>query len=676
MKKQPIKGKPIPCFKRWLRKNYAVFASLHRQVTIGVLAIGMSILVLAAEEAAAQTDTVFVFGNTRIDEVEVVGTKQSPSRSILPQTSVFNRSVEAAAPLSTLEEALRVSPTIDVRERSGKGTQADISIRGGSADQTMVMLNGINFTDARTGHQSHALPIDLDCISGIELVEGISGVGAYSGAVNIRTQPLYPTYLRLMLESGQHGYFYANLSGAVTRNRFSLFAAGSFRRSDGYTYNTDFRNANGYLRMTYDAKKAGFFDFQAGVQGRRFGSNGFYAAYNREQFEQTSTALGSLRWVKDFGRVRLNADVSYRKNFDRYEWYRGTPTNYHNTDNAGAELWGDVHWCAGVTSIGGDYMYHHIFSSNLGEMMSSPRGYYKREQSRHVGNAWLRHVKHWVHFEIAGSAGISFTPYGNSALWALTGAYRTGAWRVDAGAEQSMRLPTFTDLYYTSAAQINNLDLVPERAITYHIGTSYTHGKWHAKAQLFYRDGRNVIDWVWREQIEIDGEMFYNKWHSEQQSRLGTFGAEVSGGYQADKGVLRRATLSYCYMDTSKLKKDVTTSSVLDYMRHKLSASVEIRPVDELSVALTGTLYDRNGAYTDYLRDATGNLIYDEAGRMQTALRDFKPYFLLDARIRYEIGTVAVHIDLSNITDTRYCDFGGLRRPGFWLTGGVTFTIK
>ena len=524
MKKQPIHGKPIPCFKRWLRANYAVFASLHRQVTIGVLAIGMSILVLAAEEAAAQTDTVFVFGNTRIDEVEVVGTKQSPSRSILPQTPLFNRSVEVAAPLSTMEEALRLSPSIDVRERSGKGTQADISIRGGSADQTMMMLNGINFTDARTGHQSHALPIDLDCISGIELIDGSSGVGKYAGAGNVCTRPLYPTYLRLMLESGQHGYFYSNLSGAITRDRFSLFAAGSFRRSDGYTYNTDFRNANGFLRMTYDARKAGFFDFQAGVQGRRFGSNGFYAAYNRDQFEQTSTALGSLRWVKDWGRVRLTADASYRKNFDRYEWHRGTPTNYHNTDNVGVELWSDVRWLAGITSLGGDYMYHHIFSSNLGEIMTSPRGHYKRAKSRHVGNLWLRHVKQWTHFDIAGSAGVSFTPYGTSALWALTGAYRTGGWHIDAGAEQSMRLPTFTDLYYTSAAQINNLDLVPERAITYHIGASYARERWHAKAQLFYRDGRNVIDWVWRDELEIGGQVLYNKWHSEQQSRLGTFG--------------------------------------------------------------------------------------------------------------------------------------------------------
>ena len=133
-----------------MRTNYAVFASLHRQVMIGVLAVGMSILLLTAEEAAAQTDTVFVFGNTRIDDVEIVGTKQSPSRSILPQTRVFDRAADAAAPLPTLEEALRINPSVDIRERSGKGAQADISIRGGSFDQTMLMLNGINFTDART----------------------------------------------------------------------------------------------------------------------------------------------------------------------------------------------------------------------------------------------------------------------------------------------------------------------------------------------------------------------------------------------------------------------------------------------------------------------------------------------------------------------------------------------
>ena len=96
----------------------------------------------------------------RIEPVGVTGTRLSPSRSIQSQTPVFDRGTEAAAPFQTLEDALRLSPSIDIRERSGKGVQADISIRGGSPDQTMMLLNGINFTDARTGHQTHSLPID------------------------------------------------------------------------------------------------------------------------------------------------------------------------------------------------------------------------------------------------------------------------------------------------------------------------------------------------------------------------------------------------------------------------------------------------------------------------------------------------------------------------------------
>ena len=170
-------------------------------------------------------------------------------------------------------------------------------IRGGSFDQTMVMLNGINFTDARTGHQSHSLPIDIDCIAGIDLIDGVSGVGAYAGALNIRTMPLKSRYLRIEAAGGGDGYAYGNLSGAVTKGRFSLFAAGSYRRSDGYIHNTDFENYNGYLRMNYDSEKAGFFDFQAGYQNRSFGSNGFYAAYNPDQFEHTSTVLSSLRCI-------------------------------------------------------------------------------------------------------------------------------------------------------------------------------------------------------------------------------------------------------------------------------------------------------------------------------------------------------------------------------------------
>lgn len=206
---------PRSCrWSRWSRNSWAAFASLHRCVTIGVLAVGMSILLLATQTVhAQQSDSVAIYREMAIDEVGISGRIAAPTPNAVSQVTLFDRKEQGPAPLQTLEDALRLTPSVDIRERGSKGIQADISVRGGSFDQTMVMLNGIDFTDARTGHQSHSLPVDIDCVSGIDLVEGVPGVGAYAGAVNIRTAPLMPDYLRFEGAGGQYGYAYGNISG-------------------------------------------------------------------------------------------------------------------------------------------------------------------------------------------------------------------------------------------------------------------------------------------------------------------------------------------------------------------------------------------------------------------------------------------------------------------------------
>ncbi len=653
-----IPTKRIPRFRRWNRKGWSVFASLRRQVTIGVLSVTMSILLPAAGSVSAQTaDTAAVLRNLRIDEVGISGSPSSPTRNALAQTPLFDRTAHAAAPVQTLEAALRLVPSVDIRERGGKGTQADIAIRGGSFDQTMILLNGIDFTDARTGHQSHALPVDLDCIAGIELIDGLPGVGAYAGAVNIRTAPLRPTCLRLDASGGSYGYAYANLSGAVTRERLSVFGAVSYRRSDGYRPNTDFKNCNAYVRATCETERAGFFDLQAGYQTRDFGSNGFYAAYNPEQWESTSTGLASIRWNKRFGRFAAGASANYRKNFDRYDWTRGTASNRHETDNAGARLWGECTWRAGVTTVGGDYAFNHIYSTNLGEDLAVPRGCYRKAKARHAGNLWLRHAREWRRFDAAGSAGASFTPYGRSLLWSLSGGWRPAeGLHVAAGVAQSMRLPTFTDLYYSSPAQINNPDLRPEHAVTCRLGADYRRQRWNFSALTYYRAGRDIIDWVWHED---------NKWHSEQSIRLDTYGLELSGGYTSGEGFLRRATLAYGYVATDR-NGEIVAKSAMDFMRHKAALSVEVRFLRRLSLALTGSFYDRNGSYAEY--PVAGDSSFSR-------IRDYEPYFLLDGRLQWEKGVCRIYVDATNITDTDYCDLGGIRLPGAWFTGGMTLTI-
>ncbi|MFI3283207.1 MAG: TonB-dependent receptor [Rikenellaceae bacterium] len=657
--KQILKPESVACFKRWSRKSYSAFASLKRHVTIGVLWVGMSILSLVANGAyAAEVADTLSYGlDIELRDVGVTHTKANPTRSAMLQTPIFDRATEAAAPIQTLESALRLSPSVDVRERGGKGVQSDLSIRGGSFDQTMVMLNGINFSDARTGHQTHSLPIDIESVAGIELIDGVAGVGAYAGAVNIRTAPIRSNYLRASVSTGDYGYIYNSLSGGVTRGKFNLFGAASYRKSDGYQYNTSFENINAYVRATYDSSKAGFFDLQAGFQRREFGANGFYYLTNPDQYETTKTALASLRWVKDLGeRVKLNSSVSYRKNFDNYEWirYSDVGENFHNTDNIWTELYAEYSSSWGVTTFGGDYTYNHIWSTNLGEMQDEANGKYTHMADRNIGNFYLRHRKNWNKFGVAAYGGVSTTPYGAYPIWSVSGSYNPlKGLLMEVGANESMRLPTFTDLYYTSKTQIPNSELQPETATTYQFTTTYTRSKWCTMAKVYYRDGHDIIDWT---QDAQDTEV--GVWRSRQFTELGTFGVEVSANYTFDKFV-RRVSASYGYVTQSKSSGEYVSMYAFNYMHNKGVVSVDLSLTRSLSLILTGSLYDRYGSYTS----ASGEVV------------DYTPYLLLDGRMTWERKGVMLYVDAMNITSTEYYDYGGLKMPPVWVSGGITVTL-
>ncbi len=79
------------------------------------------------------------------------------------------------------------------------------------------------------------------------------------------------------------------------------------------------------------------------------------------------------------------------------------------------------------------------------------------------------------------------------------------------------------------------------------------------------------------------------------------------------------------------------------------------------------------------MRGADGELLYDEGGAMRTEVRDFRPYFLLDARLSWqrEWGkrSLQLYLDATNATDTRYLDFGGMPMPGVWIGAGVVVTL-
>ena len=589
----------------------------------------------------------------------------SEQRSSLQNQTTLEPLVSAsripAAQTQTLEQLLRLCPSIDIRERGGKSVQTDLGIRGGSPDQTMIQLNGVDFTDARTGHQSHSLPVDSDIIGGMDLIEGIGGNTGLTGAVNIRTRLDAGNHLHVNLTGGSYGYAYGSLSGSLhtAGDRLTLTGAGSFRRSDGYRPCTDFSNWNTYGRGVYDAGKAGTFDAQAGWQKRNFGAAGFYSLSYPDQYEETATALASLRWMKTAGRLSLAAYLSYRKNFDCFQLIRGdessVPYNYHQTDNYGAHAAAGFRWTAGTTTLTTDYARNHLLSTVLGDPIpdGSAQAPYTKWKVRHTGDLFLRHA--WVGgpWSVQASAGAAFSPYGTAPLWNAHASWHPARhWNLHAGVSQSMRLPTFTDLYYTAPGHKGNPDLQPEKALTFKAGAKRTAGAFTLEATGFYRRGLNVIDWV-RESADSD-------WKSMQLTRLDTWGTDLRAEYRSDTW-LRGATLLYGHLWSDKESAGMISEYALDYMRNKLSLNLLLSPwAGRIELQLTGTLYDRAGNYA--AADHT--------------TQPYRPYFLLNGNIGIETGwikrgSLRFYVEAENLTDTAYFDFGGLLMPGRWLNAGV-----
>jgi iron complex outermembrane receptor protein len=81
---------------------------------------------------------------------------------------------------------------MDIRRRGANGVQSDVSFRGSSFEQVLLLINGIRMNDSQTGHNSLNLPVDLGDVERIEVIKGPAarrfGQNAYAGAINIITK--------------------------------------------------------------------------------------------------------------------------------------------------------------------------------------------------------------------------------------------------------------------------------------------------------------------------------------------------------------------------------------------------------------------------------------------------------------------------------------------------------
>ena len=586
-------------------------------------------------------------------------------------TVIPKQDIEKMA-VKSLDDLLDKVSGVDIRQRGTDGMQSDISIRGGSFDQVLVLLNGVNITDPQTGHYNLDVPVSLTDIVRIEVLQGASarvlGPNAFSGAINIITEKPASNSLGVYLSGGSYATFGQGISGSLAGQRWRWYSSFQHKSSDGYMHNTDFDNYNAFTELTYDGRKAGHFSAQFAFQYKGYGANSFYSLAYPEQYDRTITFFSAVKWDYTKGNFNLASQAYWRRHHDRFElfrnitdapaWYKNP--NYHQTDITGGKATATLISAAGKSSVGIDIRDEHIYSNVLGNLRDtiSPipfdrNGFFNHEKNRVISTFLLNHTLNLSNFDASIGLGES---YSNDFGWHTYGgadlSYRPcEVVRLFVSANNTVRLPTFTDLYYTSATQKSNPNLNPEKSKTFEGGVKAEKQGWKTELTAFYRWGNNVIDWV----KSPDS----TKWESRNLTKVNAYGVDISAEYRFKNLMINKISVSYSFLNMDKKANGLDSKYTLDYLKHKAVLIIDHKIVKNISVSWNLSYADRSGSYTD----------------KNKLLRNYQPYFLTDARANWMLRRITVYAEVNNLFDKKYEDYGGLPQPGINISAGLKWKM-
>ena len=274
---------------------------------------------------------------------------------------------------------------VDLRRRGVAGTQADLYIRGGGFDQTLLLIDGIKSEDPQTGHHTLNIALPLEVIKRIEIIKGpaarIFGQNAFTGAINIVTKSNADVKNNIGFQLGSYNQQHVTGTLGTKFEKSSLIGHASINSSEGYRYNTDFENQNYFLKSSFKTKSNPI-DVMATFSERKFGGNQFYSINAREQYEETQSSLVSISTTKYIGNVKIRPQVYWKRNQDMYLYIRANPSVYRNlhiSNKVGAQINSSLESKIGITGFGIDIAKVGMESNRLGD------------HARWMGNLFFEH---------------------------------------------------------------------------------------------------------------------------------------------------------------------------------------------------------------------------------------------------------------------------------------------
>lgn len=559
---------------------------------------------------------------TVLDTVQVTVSSRSAGAGVRSE-EVITREEIARTPARTVAEVLDDALGVAIMARSP--AQADITMRGSSTTQVLILVDGVRVNDPQTEHANMDLAVPLEDVERIEILRGagstLYGPDAAGGVVNIITTGRDGAPATRRSLRGWGGSFgTGGASGAIADSvgAFGVQASVEHERSDGHRADTDYGVTLASLAAARQVG-SGRLRARAGLGVRSFGAADFYATY--PSHERTRSATGSIRY--DFSpsdRVRTSVTASTRHHSDDYVLVRDNPSLYHNRHRS---------WQSGIEAVTRIALAPTVVAA-IGADGSDAR-----LRSERLGN---RNEQRGALFAEAtvGSAGSARLDAGARIDWSsvndqfvspsIGGVVPLGSWtRLRASVSRGFRAPTWTERYYEDPENVGNPDLRPEKFWGGEAGVSLAPDeRWSADITAFYRHATDLIDWA-RPTTPVTS---FTPWRTTNVARADYRGAEI-------------ALRLHDWLGASWSLR----GSALDFDSHGAAGFVgkyALRPITR-SAGLKVTAPFGRGPV------ATLDAAYDDRASEDG-------HFRLDARIAQSWRDLRVVLDVRNATDADYLD--------------------
>ncbi|UCC25512.1 MAG: TonB-dependent receptor [Gemmatimonadales bacterium] len=540
----------------------------------------------------------------------------------------------AALPVRSVEEALRWGLGIDLQRRSA--AQADLSIRGSTFEQVLVLVDGVRMSDPQTGHFDLDLTVPLDRVERIEILRGpasaVHGADAVGGVVNVVTKDgrgLETTTGVTRVEGGSNKHWSASLDATVPLGAWRLGTGGGFESSDGHRDGTDYRISRASGRLVGPAAGGRAF-VEVGHARRKFGADAFYAPY--PSYEETRTTTASARWVGRLtGSLVLEPRVSHRVHEDDFILRREDPAfyrNLHDSRQTSGQLLARLPLGgSGALAVGGEWTREALESTNLGDREQDLRAGFAEAVFR-VGTA---QVQGGVRYDDRDDVG-GFASPSASLRW------EEGPLGLHASWGRTFRAPTWTERYYQDPANVGTPDLSVERGWAVDVGGELRREERLLAVRAFHRVTKDLIDWA--RPVEADASV---PWETRNVRRA------TVRGLEAELEGVRWSGITWGVSGTWLTLDAVDAEGFL--------SKYALRPVHR-ELLVKGRLDLPDGSWV-------------QAAAADRARVGGGGGLTLDVRLDFPVGQARGYLDVLNLTDAGYPDVTGLPVPGRSFVAGV-----